>query len=251
MPAYRSSGKTDLSLTWLWKGQCLGKEETVLASDSLKREGMEHGAHTNTELSNAQDVGSCNRSYFAIFTCLLKKDVLKRIDIGIWVFIVILYRYFFFSKKTSVFVPNLPLLFWDFRNNYNCQIQVTIYMLSGKVECFKYKYFRKWLTSLNTVWLCFQRGLQILEVLRLLKCRWPGVRRGSGWPVGIASTRCTVTPSAPGLHSRGCCSFPVPPKSTSSLQREVLTLYAVLSHPPALSHHYSKIYTSYYPDSVF
>lgn len=55
----------------------------MLASDSLKREGMEHGAHTNTELFNAQDVGSCNRSYFAIFTCLLKKDVLKRIDIGI------------------------------------------------------------------------------------------------------------------------------------------------------------------------
>lgn len=38
---------------------------------------------------------------------------------------------------------NVPLLFWDFRKNYNYQIQVAIYMLSGKVECFKYKHFRK------------------------------------------------------------------------------------------------------------
>lgn len=56
---------------------------SVLALDSLKREGTEHGAHTNTELFNAQVIRSYNRSYFVIFACLLKKDVLKRIDIGI------------------------------------------------------------------------------------------------------------------------------------------------------------------------
>lgn len=83
----------------------------------------------------------------------------------------------------------------------------------------------------NTVCLYFQRGLQVLKVLCLLKCRWPRVRRGSGWLLGIASTN---------LHSHilssrrdwtlGCCQsdpagqnfISVPLKSESSLQKEVL-----------------------------
>lgn len=82
----------------------------------------------------------------------------------------------------------------------------------------------------NTVCLYFQRGLQVLKVLCLLKCRWPRVRRGSGWLLGIASTY-TVTSSLPGEteHYR-CCQFDpagqnfisVPLKSEFSLQREVL-----------------------------
>lgn len=56
IPVYRYSGKTDLSLTRLWEGLCTGKVETVLALESLKRKETEHGAHTNTELFNAQDI---------------------------------------------------------------------------------------------------------------------------------------------------------------------------------------------------